>query len=512
MKDINIAKINITTNELLNQACATDKDKLFLYFIPRDSGETFGQFKEHVNMLSNYMEKVLEIKKGDRVCTMADNSPELLHTIVALNCVGAVWVPLNNQLIGESLKYIIDHSDANQVFVSTAYEERIRIALNQMKPIQVQTIDNAVTKYASMSKIYDNQTRPSEINVIMYTSGTTGFPKGVMHSHISNIRTGVRSLGILETAESERIHVYLPFFHAWAYAILMGALYYKASLYVDKGFNVDTYWSDIDKYNIAQDHWTGTVPVGLMKLPVSDNDKERKIKIFGTFGALYEQMTKRWPRMRFQSLYGQTEHPCATAVPSDQIFQGSDGLPKAPDEILIVNDQGISVRTNEIGEIVIRCKCGVRFSGYYRNSDATSETLKGDDIYTGDLGYLDERGHLHFSGRKKDALRVRGEMVSVEHIEYLITSNPKIRECAVVGYRPPEKETLKEDEIVAHIVLQAGETFSAQEFHNWSQSNLPKFMRPKYVFLKNELPKTITNRIQKFKLREERIEGAEVCF
>ncbi|MDD4996750.1 MAG: class I adenylate-forming enzyme family protein, partial [Syntrophales bacterium] len=384
MKDIDITKINMTTGELLKTACATDREKLFIYFIPGESGETFGEFEEKVNRLSNYMERILKIRKGDKVCTMAENSPELLHTIISLNCVGAVWVPLNNQLIGESLKYIIEDSDAGHVFASAIFEERIRDLHDQMRPVEIHSIGEVSDKSAAMPKTYDSQSDPDEINVIIYTSGTTGFPKGVMHTHLSNIRVGARSLGILETTKDERIHVYLPFFHAWAYAILMGALYYRASLYIDKAFNAGTYWADIDKYSITQDHWTGTVPVGLMKLPSSAEDKQRSLKIFGTFGALYEQMIQRWPRLRFQSLYGQTEHPAATAVPPDQIFQGSDGLPKSPDEILIVDDNGNILSPGPVGEIVIRCRCGAGFQGYYKNSAATAATLKGRDIYTGD--------------------------------------------------------------------------------------------------------------------------------
>ncbi len=146
--------------------------------------------------------------------------------------------------------------------------------------------------------------------------------------------------------------------------------------------------------------------------------------------------------------------------------------------------------------------------GYYKNEEATAKTIRGDDLYTGDLGQLDERGHLHFVGRKKDAFRVRGEMVSAEHVEHLITGHPKVAECAIVGYRPPEKEALKEDEIIAHLVLKPGEALSAEEFASWSEANLPRFMRPRYVRLRESLPKTATERIQRFKIREE---GLDCC-
>jgi crotonobetaine/carnitine-CoA ligase len=128
------------------------------------------------------------------------------------------------------------------------------------------------------------------------------------------------------------------------------------------------------------------------------------------------------------------------------------------------------------------------------------------------LGFLDEEGHLHFAGRKKDALRVRGEMVSVEHIEHLIHAHPKIAESAVVGYRPPEKEALKEDEIVAHLVLQKDAQITPVEFSKWAEENLARFMTPRYLVFREGLPKTATERVQRYKLREEGIEKAIKLF
>jgi crotonobetaine/carnitine-CoA ligase len=249
-----------------------------------------------------------------------------------------------------------------------------------------------------------------------------------------------------------------------------------------------------------------------MKLPETEFEKKVDLKILGTFGALYDTMKAKWPNLSFQSLYGQTEHPFITEVPPDQIFPGSDGVPKYPDEILILDNDGNRLPAGETGEIVCRCRCGVIMKGYYKNDEASAKTLKGTDLYTGDLGFLDEKGHLHFAGRKKDALRVRGEMVSVEHIEHLINAHEKIAESAIVGYRPPEKEALKEDEIIAHLVLQSGAAMTPEEFNHWSQQNLARFMRPKYIVFQTELPKTATARVQRFKLREKGVEGATQLF
>ena len=116
------------------------------------------------------------------------------------------------------------------------------------------------------------------------------------------------------------------------------------------------------------------------------------------------------------------------------------------------------------------------------------------------------------AGRKKDALRVRGEMVSVDHTEHLINQHPNVAESAITPYRPPEKEASKEDEIVAHIVPKKGETLTPEGFMKWSEENLARFMRPRYVVFRDSLPKTATERIQHFVLKDEGIKGATKLF
>jgi carnitine-CoA ligase len=513
-KGIDITTINFTTWELMTRAAETAGDKPYIIYIPRDDQLiTCKDFAQRVNRISNLLIENYKVKPGDKVCTMAENIPELLYLIMAITNIGAVWVPINVMLVGESLRYIIDASDAGYVCASEKYSAEVRPVLGKIKKkVEMLPVIELSDMANNKSSVYVSSAKPDDISMIIFTSGTTGFPKGVMHTHNTYIRTGVRGLEALDTDADHRIHVYLPFFHGWAYLIMLGSLYHKCTMIMEDRFNGDTYWDTIQKYQITQDHWTGTVPLNLMKLPETEFEKSVNLKILGTFGALYETMKARWPNLSFQSLYGQTEHPFITEVPSDQILPGSDGIPKYPDEILILDNDGNPLPRGETGEIICRCRCGVVMKGYYKNEDATTKTLKGTDLYSGDLGFLDEKGHLHFAGRKKDALRVRGEMVSVEHIEHLINAHEKIAESAIVGYRPLEKEALKEDEIIAHIVLQPGMEMDSNEFNQWSQQNLARFMRPKYLVFQKELPKTATARVQRFKLRERRIEDATQLF
>jgi len=506
-RGIDITKINLTTRDLMREASKTHGDQTYFVYVQRQSAETFGQFEEKVNKISNLFTEEYGIKQGDKVCTMSENVPELLYTIMAITNVGALWVPINSMLVGESMKYVIETSDARFVCATERYKDGVQEVLRGAKnPVRLLPITGFLAQAKDKPGDYESPAKPNDPSMIIFTSGTTGFPKGVLHTHNSYIRTGVRGLEALNTDSSHRIHIYLPFFHGWAYLLLLASLYYKCSIIMEDRFHADTYWETIQKYSITQDHWTGTVPINLMKLPKIEFEQKVAMGVIGTFGALYEIMKERWPNIKFISLFGQTEHPFMTEVPPDDIKPGSDGIPKYPDKIMILDNEGNEAPTGEVGEIVCRCTCGVAMKGYYKNAEATANTLRGNDLYSGDLGRLDEQGHLYFAGRKKDALRVRGEMVSVEHIEHLIHGNPKVAECAIVGYRPPEKEALKEDEIVAHLVLRQGEEMTPQEFQEWTQKNLARFMRPRYICFRHSFPKTATERVQRYKLREEGIE------
>jgi crotonobetaine/carnitine-CoA ligase len=512
-RGVDITSIGLTTRDLMREATRTHRDKPYLTYLPRQSVETFGQFEEKVNRIANLLKEEHGVKPGDKVCTMAENVPELLHTIMAITNLGALWVPINNLLVGESLRHIVDNSDATFICVGDRYADGVRRVLGAIgRPIDLISITDLPDRARNASAECECPVGFADPSMILFTSGTTGFPKGVLHTHGSYIRTGVRGLEVLGTDDSHRIHLYLPFCHGWAYLLMLGSLYYKCQLIMEDGFHAETYWDTIRRYGVTQDHWTGTVPLKLMKAPGSAFEKTVRLGVIGTFGALYSHMKDRWPTIRFHSLYGTTEHPFMTEVPPQHVKPGSDGIPKYPDEILTVDDAGNPVPAGEVGEIVCRCRCGVVMQGYYNNPEATSHSLRSGDLYTGDLGRLDEEGHLQFVGRKKDALRVRGEMVSVEHIEHLIHGNPKITESAIVGYRPPEKEALKEDEIVAHLVLQQGAEMTPEEFTSWAEQNLARFMVPRYLVFRDALPKTATERAQRFKLREEGIEKAFKLF
>jgi len=305
---------------------------------------------------------------------MSENSPGLLHTSYAVTNMGAVWVPLNSLLVGESLRFTIDVSDSKFVVTSSRYRDEIQQVVEKVnRSIRILSMDELDEEARRKPAEYKSLAKPNDICYLLYTSGTTGLPKGVLHTHNSVIRLGVRVEEALATTSDDRVYMQLPFFHVWASLVMLGVMYFKATIVIEEKFDAEKYWMNVNEYRITQDHWTGTMPLNLLKLPQSPLDDKAKMTVFGTFGAMYDVLKLRWPNIRFQSVYGQSEHGAFTIVPVDQIYSGSDGIPKSPDELLIVDENGKPVPVGQTGEIVMRCRCGVRMQGYYKNPEATAK-------------------------------------------------------------------------------------------------------------------------------------------
>lgn len=192
-KGIDITEINYTTRDLMRRASEDSRDKPFLEYIPRNTTETFGEFEANVNRISNLLKEKCGVQKGHKVCTMAENIPELLHTIMAITSIGAVWVPINVMLMGESLRYIIDASDAAFVCVSEKYKESVAEVVGRIdNPVELLPLSELGRMAQEMSAESECPVGPDDTSMIIFTSGTTGFPKGVMHTHNTYIRTAVR--------------------------------------------------------------------------------------------------------------------------------------------------------------------------------------------------------------------------------------------------------------------------------------------------------------------------------
>jgi crotonobetaine/carnitine-CoA ligase len=209
----------------------------------------------------------------------------------------------------------------------------------------------------------------------------------------------------------------------------------------------------------------------------------------------------RWPKTKFLEGYGLTEYSIATTNTLEDPEIGSQGPPTPYTDLKICDPEtGKALPTGKVGEIVVRSKVSPAYMmrGYYNSPEETRQAVRDGWFHTGDAGYLDDRGRLHFVDRLKDSVRVGGENVPSVQVEAIIKQDPRITEVAVVGVKGEMGP-----EMLAHVVLKEGEQLMPDEFFDFCAERMAYFMVPKYVCIRKELPKTASSKIQKFKLREE---------
>ncbi|PEZ09189.1 ATP-dependent acyl-CoA ligase [Bacillus sp. AFS018417] len=469
----------------------------------------------------------LGIQKGDKVCIMLHNAPEYLDVWFSLSFMGAIAVPLNVHLKGEGLQYILSHSDCKLIIVDQDFVSQIASCLPFIqREIQVVVYGNN----ESVIMMGNGEERPviglkdvlntnyhhfpneavssSSINSILYTSGTTGLPKGVMLSHSAYVNSAQSFADHMVGANSKDIlFTALPLFHINAQAhTVFGAIHSNATVALGKRFSASRFWDEIRYHGATIFNSLGSMIPILCKQPEKENDHENPARVTACAATPKEfwKMFEERFGVRIVEGYGLTETTgfCVTN-PLNANKPPSIGKPYSYVETKIVNEEGNEAPIGEIGEIYIHSSQAV-MEGYYKMPDKTEEALEGGWFHTGDRGYRDEEGYLYFCDRIKQCIRRRGENISSWEIEKVVNNHPKVLESAAIGV-PSE---VGEEDVKLYVILKQGEMMSHEEIIDWCQERMAYFMVPRYVQFSESFPKTATERIQKFKLKEEGIGAA----
>jgi crotonobetaine/carnitine-CoA ligase len=345
---------------------------------------------------------------------------------------------------------------------------------------------------------------------IAYTSGTTGFPKGAVHVHRDFTLTGEAFVLCAGITPDDRVMILLPLFHVNAqYYSTMGALAANASLILLRRFIASGFWDQALDYEATEFNFIGAVGRILCARPEHEFRREHRIRT--AYGALvtpdvYECFTERFRIQHVIDGYGLTEVPRVSQNPITGVIKmGSMGLPAkhpAPSltfsEVKIVDEQGSELGPGQTGEIIVRSP--VMMKGYFKDEERTREAIRDGWFYTGDYAYADEDGYLFFVDRKKDVIRRKGENISALEVETVLNAHPKVLESAVIAVPSP----LSEDEVMAYVVCKEGQMMIPEEVIEWCKDRLASFKVPRYVRFVEGLPKTATQRIAKYVLRQEK--------
>ncbi|MBM4763670.1 ATP-dependent acyl-CoA ligase [Bacillus sp. B15-48] len=487
----------------------------WLYF--QDEVYTLGELAAKVNQMANVYSS-LGVKKGDKVALILSNSPEYLFCWFGLAKIGATMVPINTATKDEMLSYIINHSDAVLAIVEEPFLNEYLKIYHQLPKVQhtitlgddsqttvhrpnflayVQLMEKADSSFANrMDVTYE------DLMCILYTSGTTGLPKGVMLSQNAYIVAGESSAKhTYQFRPDDLIYTCLPFFHVNAQmGTTMPALLSKVPMAIGKKFSASKFWSEMDKYNVTVFKFIGAMITILYKN--SSENVEYKNSVRLGVGApvpkdLWLPFQERFGLQLFEG-YGSTElsTSCISSTP-ENFRVGSCGKPLPHYEASVRDENNQPLPADVPGELCIKpLQPHVFMEGYYKNPEKTKEATYDGWFHTGDRVYRDKDGFYYFLDRMKDVIRRKGENISSYMVEKIINNHPKILESAAVGI-PNE---LSEEEVKVFVVAKEGEKVSEQEIYDWCVQYMSEFMLPRFIELIDELPKTPTEKVKKYEL------------
>lgn len=514
--------------ELLEDRVNSDPDKVFLYFQEREI--SYRDFDKQVNKTANRL-LGLGIRKRDRFAIMLPNCPEFLYAWFGLNKIGAVEVPINLNLTGPEVQYILSHSESTGIFIHTDYLpllEGIRADLPDLEHIIVigdQPTAGAIV-YQDWIAEAPEELQPVSISedapaIIIYTSGTTGRPKAVLLSHRSWVLTGESWAFMIGASANDRIMTPNPLFHANAQCYsTMGSLAAGASLILIERFSRSRIMEQIRHYgaNIVV-LVAPAMPMLWSRHPQPDDgdNPARAIMAGGVPPEYYYDFERRF-QVKITTAYSLTEATYAIMAPREGTQPRKPtpavGVPmEHPDssirnEIKIIDETGTEVPREKQGQIIVRNPAVML--GYFKDPEKTAETKRDGWIYTGDIGYQDKDGCFFFVGRSKDVLRRRGELISPAEIESAINTHPKVEDSAVIGV--PSGLGTAEEEIKAYVILKPGESVAPEELIEWCGQNLAEFKIPRYLEFRPDFPRTPLGKIQKNLLKAEREDLTEGAY
>jgi crotonobetaine/carnitine-CoA ligase len=510
-----MAKVPRVIGELIEDRAIRNKDRVFLRF--KDQTFTYDEMNHLANRCANaFMNH--HVTKGDKIAIMLPNCPEYIHVWFGSAKIGAVEVPINTSYKGEFLRHVIDQSDSRVLVIAREFLDRVKLIEDALKKVRkivvLGGLDEVEAKahripVTSFEAFFDAPDDPVDVKVypsdpqsIIYTSGTTGVSKGALGPQKFWIVVAEQLLPLREGGRDDVFFTFLPLYHMNCQCLTtITALLAEGQMVLSDKFSATRFWDDMRTYGATQFNYLGAVIPILDKQPEKPEDIDNPVRI--AFGAgcpqsVMDRFEKRFG-LKCMEGFGMTEIGIPVHTTLYDRRPGSCGKPLPIYDIRIFNDDDDEVPAGVEGEIVFRpLEPYTMMIEYYNMPDKTLECYRNLWFHTGDIGRRDQDGYFYFVDRKKDALRRRGENISSFEVERAINTHPKVLESAAVAV----KSDLAEDEVKICVVLKPRESLTPEELIAYADDRMPYFAVPRYVEFMEALPKTPTERVQKYLLKE----------
>jgi len=457
------------------------------------------------------------IEKGDRICVMLKNSLEFLELFLACAKLGAIFVPLNFRLAPPEIKYLIENAGPRLFIFDEEFFKVIEPLdlLNHRPPIMISIVGSSalpnIMNYSTECGNFIGERPfiagsvapqdPEEPHVIMYTSGTTGKPKGAVLSHRKTFFNCLNADIFFKMHFDDIMLIVLPLFHSGGLFIQLAPTLYKgATIVLQNKFEPKKVFETIEKYKVTKFLGVPTIYKAMLNTLAKEKYDISSVKVWAIGGEktsqeLIESCFKMGIRLR--QIMGQTETSILLWASEEDVLKkpGTVGRPVFHAEVALFKRDGRRVSPGEVGEIVVRGS--IMMKEYWKDPESTEETIKSGWLHTGDLAYQDGEGYFYLVDRVKEMYISGGENVYPKEVESVLIQHPEVEEVAVVGV--PD-ETWGE---VGHafVVPKEGATLTPEELITFCQGKLATFKWPKKVSFVRRLPKTSLGKVQKYLLQ-----------
>jgi len=502
---------------ILQEQARLNAEKAFIIFEAADgqvSTLSYRSFTECVNQLANTL--IADgVQAGQTIALMVSTSPEFLISWLAINQAGAVMVPVNVFYAADELQYLLNNSDS----VGFISEPRFIGLFNEVAAIcpgvriRMSTrAGNGTAGFRLLPDILASASTacrivpvaPEAASQIVYTSGTTSRPKGVVISHRASLTQGISVAMLLGMTASERTCVVLPLFHVnGQYVGVMPTLTVGGTIVLLEQYSATNFWFQVRRHQCTL---MSIVPMQLRTMlaqPAHPDDARHGVRFsfyaLLTTDAEWDKFETRFG-VRLIEGYGLSE--TLGICSSNPVVHGKTkrhciGLPTLGRDMRVVDDTFQDLPVDTVGKILVRG--GAMFSGYYKNPQATDACMRDGWLDTGDNGSVDCDGYFHFFDRSKDVIKRAGENIAASELERVLNEHPKIFESAVIAVPDP----LRDEAIKAFVVLRPGESMTEEEVRAWCARHLSKFKVPSFCEFRPSLPHTSIGKIMKYVLKLE---------
>ncbi|WP_456273383.1 class I adenylate-forming enzyme family protein [Bacillus sp. AK031] len=473
---------------------------------------TYKQFNEEVNKLAHGL-LALGVRKGEKIALMMKNSDQFVLAFFAGAKIGAVLVPVNFRLTATEVHYILEQSESAVVFCDGEFEDTVTSAREGTRVLHVITTGPPkVVGHHSLERVASENIENPPIEVrddddleILYTSGTTGRPKGALFDHKRIFNVGLTMMISMGINEEERILHIAPLFHsAQLNLFLISGVVLGATHIIHRDFHPVKTMEAIQEHSITHFFGVPAMYNFMLQVPNAADYDLSSIKRCG-YGAapmapeVVRKSIELFRTDQFYNLCGLTEAgPGGILLDPEghKTHFGKGGKAAFLTEARVVNEEGQDIKPGAVGEFVIKGESIMK--EYYRKPEETAKTIKDGWLYTGDLATIDEEGYITLVDRKKDMIISGGENVYSIEVEEVLYEHPAVLEAAIIGI--PD-ETWGEA-VCAVIVPKQGESIDEQELKSFCRQKLAGYKVPRRFFIEEALPRNASGKILKYQLRQ----------